>query len=312
MRRKWNAALIVVSLLILPSVPSLAAPTHTYPLTGKVLETNSGQARVHAYKIETGASVYKLLCYRRTWMFGMYAECAVNGKPLAVGDEVHLRAEGRTLFLESGNNKEQTLSVLLEEAKTLPPLPATAGTTGEGAVVLARGIQMSNQIGIQSSPTPAAPVPASSSTTIPTGPVVVVPSTGGTPVLVTPTAPVTGGIVTGIGPSGQPVTGVAASPINTSSSASPPLSGSASSTSGPAWITVLYLQTENRIYQVECSIGDCALSGRKLALGDLLVARIAGKWAYLTLASPNSQAKESKFRILSVTGTDEAPSSQPL
>jgi hypothetical protein len=314
MRRKLKAASIVVSLLMLPSVASLAAPAHNYPLTGKVLETSAGRANEHTYKVETDASIYKLLCYRHVVMVTLYAECAVNSKPLATGDEVHLRTDGKTIFLDAGNDKEQPLSILLEEAKILPLLPTPAGAAGEGAVVLARGRELSNEVAVQSFPSPPPPAPASTSNSIPAGPVIVIPSTGGSPVLVAPTSPAAGGVVTGVNTAtGQPVVGIAASPI---SSPSPPpapaFNTAAVSSSGPAWMEVIYLETDSRIYQLACLTKNCALAGHTLSLGDPLLVRIAGKWAYISSASANGKSKEGKFRILSITGTDEAPSSLPL
>jgi hypothetical protein len=316
MRRKTNAKSLGIPLLILLPIASLAAPAYNYPLTGTVLEAKTILGRAHAYKIETDTSIYKLLCYRHALMVALPAECTVNGKPLATGDEVHLRTDGKTIFLEAGNNKEHQLSILLEEAKILPPLLAPSGVAGEGAVLLARGLELSSQSVAQSTPSPVFPTPVSSTSTIPSGPVIAIPATGGAPVLVTPTSPVTGGVVTGINTAtGQPVTGISTSPINTSSSTSPSLFGSASSSSGPAWMAVLYLQTESHIYKVACAAWSCAGVGHQLALGDLLVARISGKWAYVSSASAsgqNGKMKESKFRVLSVTSADDAPSSQPL
>jgi hypothetical protein len=230
---------------------------------------------------------------------------------LAAGDEVHLRTDGKTIFLDAGKNKEQTLSIVLEETKVLPPLPTPAAAGEEGAVVLAHALELAAQSGPQFGP--SAPLPATTSSTpqTPTAPVLAVPVTGGPPVPVIASGPIGGGIVTGVSTTGQPVTGVVITPVSTPSSSAPLFASASPASSGPAWSSVLYLQTDNSIYKIQCEAMSCAR--HPLDLGDPVIARIENKWAYLSPAPASGQTgkvKESRWKILSVSGIDQPPSSQ--
>ena len=252
MQRQWNITIPVFFLLLLLPAASWAAPASSYPMTGTVLETKSGPGHVHLYKVETDSSIYKLLCAHHGLLNSAADLCEVNGKPLAQGDLVHLRSDGRTVFLDSGKGQEEALVVLLQETKILPSLETATRTGGEAAVVLALGREEGSQ----------------------------------TVALPTHTDPPT-----------------------------PDAPKGSDSMQVQVWGEILYVQTESYIYRLACSGRKCSAAGQVLSPGDLLMVRVAGKWAYLSIAPANTQnagTKESKFQILSVSGVDEAPSLQPL
>jgi hypothetical protein len=183
--------------------------------------------------------------------------------------------------------------------------PSSVGRVGFGGST--PGVAMASP-GIAMA-TPSAPVMA-------TGPVMAIPVTGGAPVLMTPTGPTGGGLMTGIPVTGgAPVTAIATGPVMGVPIGGAPMGaarpgGMAVGGGGPAWVHILRIQSGKNIYQLECSAKPCEVDKKAIELGDTLVIRTEKKWAYVSFGT-NSDGKEQKLRILGETEEDATSDTKP-
>jgi len=88
--------------------------------------------------------------------------------------------------------------------------------------------------------------------------------------MVTPTAPMGGGVVTGVPVTGGvPIVGV---PVGGGTMAGGAMSG-APHGGGPAWVHILHVQVGKTGYTLECSVKPCAIDKKQIELGDALAIR---------------------------------------
>lgn len=310
-----------------------------YPESGKVL--SSSAKGMHSYQVATDSKIYLLLCERVKGFHMGLPECLVDDKPIAAGDAVKFRVDGDRAFMPVAKG-ENELRILATEFKVIPPAPAASDSTkgsspgSERGMVIGTGMHIMGQkqmawstnpssigrVGFggstpgvaMASPgiamaTPSAPVMA-------TGPVMAIPVTGGAPVLMTPTGPTGGGLMTGIPVTGgAPVTAIATGPVMGVPIGGAPMGaarpgGMAVGGGGPAWVHILRIQSGKNIYQLECSAKPCEVDKKAIELGDTLVIRTEKKWAYVSFGT-NSDGKEQKLRILGETEEDATSDTKP-
>ena len=251
--------------------------------------------------------------------------CEVSGKPIVVKDTVQFRIEDEddaaVAYIPARGNKEERLRIVSTELKVLPPLPATTNpSVGESCAVLGNGMDLvQSQYSIDLGSPPAfSDVPATvtdNSPAMPTGPVMAIPVTGGPPVPVIATGPVTGGVMTGIPVTGGvPVTAIPVAPVPGTTTVATalldrsvsayPNSTTSTTFTASEWDPFLRVQTAGKIYKLTCSVKECWLKYREPQLGDLLTIRIKNGVAYLSWQPPGPKG-EQKFAILSVDNVDE-------
>lgn len=305
-------------------LPLQADSKRDYPETGTVISATTDQGDV--YRIETGAKIYQMECIKAGMFQATPPRCEISGKPIAISDTVHFRLEDDTAYIPASGDHEEKLHILSTELKSLPPLPATTNVSaGESCAVLGFGMDL---VTSQYSVKVASPVALSSGTAtasgnspvIPTGPVMAIPVTGGPPVLVNSTGPVTGGMITGMPVTGgAPVTAIPVGPVSGIPIGGPPsddgVIANANSTtsrtiSESEWVPFLRVQTAGQVYKLACASKPCWLKGRAPQLGDLLTIQVQEKVAYLSWQPPDPKGKQ-KFTILSVKNIDE-PQAAPL
>ncbi len=286
-------AAVVIAALLLPACPASASAAHTYDKSGTVISLTRDV--VLSYKIESEDNLYTMACVRtRLLQFGP-PECNWNGRPLSVGDRVRFRIEGDAAYMPVNTNNEERLMVQMTETKLLPSLPSVQPGL-EAAVVLGLGVTSEERSYMI--PPDSQPGPSASSSSGSMAPVVAVPTTGGPPVVVIPTSPATGGVVTGVpATGGAPITAIPVTPADTSSAVSSPSATAGATTTATQWVHVLRVQTASHIYDLACGGRACWLSGRPVQTGDPLALRIEKKWAYL---SSGGIFHEQRFAILSV------------
>jgi len=290
-----------------------------YPISGKVLSSSAKGA--HSYQVETDSKLYLLMCEKVKGFHMGLPDCKVDDNPIAAGDTVQLRVDGDYAYIPAGKGAEDGLRILTTELKTIPPLPPPAADAGgkgpnpasERGMVIGTGMHIAGQrVGWSTAPsafsqpgmamaTPGSPVMA-------TGPVMAVPVTGGAPVMVMPTGPTGGGIVTGVPVTGgAPITGMATGPVmGAPIGGAPHPGGGMAMGGGPIWVHLLRVVSGGKIYQLECSAKPCELDKKNLELGDTIVIRTEKKSAYLSSAAGNG-AKEQKFKILGEADDEAAP-----
>jgi len=308
-----------------------------YNETGTVLSATSKHG--YFYQVSTDGRIYLLLCEHTGTLHLGAAECKVGGKFIAAGDVIHLRIDGDWAYTAaSSTGTEDKFRILTTELKVIPPLPpaTTAAvaptpnskastTSGEQGIVIGTGVQVKGQHGVGWSTTPAVlPIQAASAATpvMSMAPVMAVPVTGGAPVIVVPTAPTTGGVVTGVPVTGgAPITAIPTAPVMGMPLGGAPAGGGMviGGGSAPQWEHVLRIHTAGRTYQLECSSKPCSIARKDVALGDTITFRVDKKWAYLSTSAPGvspDPRDEEKYKILSATvdpdPTDtKAPDTKP-
>jgi len=207
--------------LFLPARSICAGTPQSYDKSGTVIKIAHDASFV--YEIESDDNMYTMACSRTKLVQLRAPQCEWNGRPMGVGDQVTFRIEGDDAFIPVSSDNEERLVVLMTETKLLPPLPdAPKGL--EGAIVLGLGYAPEGQSVLTPMLSQLNP-PAASTSTSSSGsmaPVVAVPTTGGAPVVVIPTAPATGGVVTGVpATGGAPTTAIPVSPTTSSAASSP-------------------------------------------------------------------------------------------
>lgn len=339
LRSIFISSVLLSCVLALGSSLSWAKDAPEYPSSGKVLFVSSTHGYV--YQVETGSSVYLLMCEKVDGSRIGPPECEINDKPIAAGDTIKLRPEGEWAYIPASNGTEEGLRVLTDELKVIPPIPPQAGESakagaGVRGIVIGTGAHIKGQkelgwstnpepaldashrymlglraahsgnSGIQTA-SPAAPV-------MPTGPVLATPVTGGPPVMVMAAGPVSGGMVMGTTPTGQPVTAVAVAPVMGTPTGGGNLGALLASGvfmvdgDPPKWVHLLRIQAGDKTYQLECSEKPCELNHNEIDLGDMLVIRVENQWAYVS-SGAGGKVKEEKFKILS--DADEKSGSNP-
>lgn len=301
----------ICTVFLLSVEPMSAGASHSYDKTGTVISTAHNPGFV--YEIESQDSLYTMDCSRTKLIQFRPPECEWNGHPIAVGDVVRFRIEGDGAFIPTGADSEERLIILMTETKLLPQLPAVPAGF-EGAVVLGLGVAPApaGPKDTQSFAPLAAPSAAPSASSDSMTPVVATPTTGGPPVVVIPTAPATGPVITGVpAAGGAPITAIPVAPTANSSSLDAPAANSSPLNAGPdvqQWVHVLRVQTASYVYDLSCSRGACRLSGKLVQTGDPLALRIDKKWAYVSQAGIRH---EQRFAILSVRDIDSPTSELP-
>jgi hypothetical protein len=316
----------VLAFCLLPSwAKDKEAPD--YPLSGKVL--SSSAKGLHSYQIETDSRIYLLMCERVKGFHMGLPDCLVGDKPIATGDTVQFRVDGDRAFMPVAKGEDE-LRILTTEFKVIPPLPpAAAGESGKGSnpgnergMVIGTGLHIMGQKQAWSTnpssvnqgvfragaPAPGIAMATPSAPVMATGPVMAIPVTGGAPVMVIPSGPVGGGIVTGVPVTGgAPITGIATGPVmGMPMAGAAHAGGPAMGGGGPAWVHILRVQSGKNIYQLECSAKPCEVDKKQIELGDALVIRAEKKWAYVSFGT-DSGVKEQKLRILSETEDEATP-----
>lgn len=337
---KWQYAIIAIPLLLpLTKLVAQDAPGTKYSQAGKVLATIDKHG--HFYQVATDDKIYLLMCTKvRALQIGM-PECKVGDKPIAVGDSINFRLDGDFVYMNPvSGDTEQKLRILTTELKVMPAPPSAAApaqataakdnksTPAESAVVIGTGMHVKGQHGLGWSmtpgpvhaATPSIPAPAittasASTPVIANGPLLATPVTGGAPVLVMPTAPTTGGVVTGIPVTGgAPITAVPAAPVVGMPVAGAPAGGMMIGGGGgaPVWVHVLRIRTAGRIYQLECSKKPCSIGTTEIGLGDTLTVHTDKKHAYVS-ASGDAQTSspEQEYKVLEVTDANSPADSKP-
>jgi hypothetical protein len=304
-----------------------------YNVSGSVLSAISKHG--HYYQVATDSRIYLLMCTKvKTFQLGE-PECKIGDKPIATGDAVHFRIDGDWAYMPPiSQGDEEKLRILTTELKVIPALPASASPanaspanapangngsnpTPEPGIVIGTGVHVKGQHGVGWSTAPglpSSPVTTASAATpvMATAPVMAVPVTGGAPVMVMPTGPTTGGVVTGVPVTGgAPITAIPTAPVMGVPVAGAPAGGGMVMVGGgaPQWVHVLRIQTAGKIYQLECSGKPCALTNKEIGLGDTLALRVDKKHAYLSSDAQNSGA-EQEFKILNVTDSGSTPDSK--
>lgn len=273
----------------LAAVPPISADSkHDYTETGRVISATADHG--HVYTIETGDKIYRMLCMIKLF-HSTPPQCKIAGKPIVVNDTVRFRRDDDTAYIPNTDNSEERLLILSTELKVLSPLPAGASlSAGEHGAVLGMGVQVDksqNRVGTGS--------------TIPSGPVLATPVTGGPPVVVIPTGPAGGGgVITGTPVTGgPPITAIPVTPITSY------MGGQQA-----VWAHFLRLQTSDRVYDLACPSKSCSLKSGAIQLGDVLSIRIEKKYAYLSLPVPGPSS-EQRFAILAVRNVDDPPEIPP-
>lgn len=296
---------VVLAICLLPAwAKDKQAPD--YPLSGKVL--SSSAKGPHSYQVETDSRIYLLLCEKVKGLhFGM-PECKSGDKPIETGDTIHFRVDDDLAYLAAAKGAEDGLRILTMELKVIPPMPPAAGNNSgsERGMVIGAGMHILGQKKVPWSTDPSSVKTSNlvgyigGGPTMPTGPVMAIPVTGGPPVLVTAVAPMSGAIVTGVPVTGgPPIVGVATGG---------PAAGGMQGGGAPPWVHLLRVRAGNTIYQLECSTKPCEIDKTPIGLGDTLVVRAEKKWAYVS--SVNGGGKEQKLRILSES-EDDPPAEGP-
>lgn len=291
---------IVLAICLLPAwAKDKQAPD--YPLSGKVL--SSSAKGPHSYQVETDSRIYLLLCEKVKGMHFSYPECKAGDKLIETGDTIQFRVNDDWVYLAAAKGGEDGLRVLTLELKVIPPLPPASGNApgSERGMVIGAGMHIMGQKKVAWSTDPSS-VKASSlgggyagAPAMATGPVLAVPVTGGAPVLVTPVAPLNGGVVTGVPVTGGPP--IVGMPIGAAAH------GGAVGGGAPPWVHLLRVRAGDTIYQLECSTKPCEIDKTPIGLGDTLVVRAEKKWAYVSSASGG---KELKLKILDESEDDSA------
>jgi len=288
-------------------LPALAddPPATDYNETGTVLSTVDKHG--HYYQVATDSLIFLFLCTKvKGFQFGS-PECKIGDKPIAKNDVVHFRIEGDWAYMPLASpSTEEKLRIMATELKVTPPLPHAppassdkkSKATPEPGVIIGTGMQVRGQHGGSWSTVPAAPANSS----MPSGPVVAIPVTGGAPVVVTPVSPAAGGVVTGIPVSGgPPIVGVPVSGTPTGGAA--PGGGVVLGGGAPQWEHIMRVQTATDIYEMECSAKPCKIAGKEVSLGDTVAFRADKKWAYIdeqpSVGFPVPEPE--RYRTLSVT-----------
>ena len=280
-----------------------------YPLSGKVLSTSAKGA--HLYQVATDSRVYLLLCEKVKGFHMSAPECKVDDRPITGGDTVEFRVEGDWAYMPAAKGAEEGLRILTTELKVIPPMPvaASVGGTGERGLVVGTGMHIQGQKMVGWSTDPSSVkrqnwnAGASSGPAMATGPVLAIPVTGGPPVMMIPTGPVGGGVMTGVPVTGGPP--VVGMPIAGQAG------GAAAGGGPPPWVHLLRVQAGEKIYQLQCSAKLCEVDKKEIELGDTIVIRVEKKWAYVSLVT-GSGGKEQKLRILGEMDDDaDADSKSP-
>jgi hypothetical protein len=276
-------------------IPLQAANKHDYPETGTVIFATTDHGDV--YKIETGDKIYQMECGNASVLQSIPPQCDISGKPIAVKDTVRFRIDDEgdedVAYMPATGNREEKLRVLSTELKVLPPLPATTNpSAGESCAVRGTGVDLALwQHGF-----------SGSSRVTSTGPVMAIPVTGGPPVLVNATGPVSGGVITGVtAAGGAPVTAISLAPNSGTS-----IGGTETIITESEWVPFLRVQTAGYVYKLACQSKECWLKNRAPLLGNLLTIRIQDGVAYLTWQPPDPKG-EQKFPILSLNKVDKPP-----
>jgi hypothetical protein len=327
---------VVVSLLFAFSIsPSWAKdkPANDYPLIGKVLA--SSQEDEYFYQLETDSRVYLMKCEKVPGSHGSSPDCMIDDRGIMNGDTLRFRVEGDWAFMPYAKG-EQELRILTTELKVIPPLPpAAASESGKDPSPVKRGVAIGAGLRAKGqnvgwSTTPSA-VPSSTNWTsyqagtpsssirsgpaMSSAPVMAIPVTGGAPVMMMPTAPTVGGIVTGVPVTGgPPVTGMTMG--GPAGGGLPMASNDLLATIADiravvtfirgihtSWDHLLRVQVGEETYQLKCSDNPCKLAKKPIELGDSFVIRVEEKWAYLSSGSA-SGVNEQKFRIVTDDGSD--------
>ncbi len=289
-------------------LPLQADNQRSYPESGKVISVAS--AHGYVYTVETSGKVYQLLCTSVSF-FQIPRPCKIDGKPLAANDKINFREKADYAYVQSTGNSEVKLGILSAELKILPPLPTVRN--GDSGAVLGLGMEVA---GSRSRGIFAPNIGASTSTAggsvMPTGPVEAIPVTGGPPVEVIPSGPVSGGVVTGTPTTGgPPVTAVPVAPVSgTPIGNTPAPTIGAPVSGGPSWVHFVRVQTSNRVYDLACRFNSCSLDRKQIQLGDLVGIRITKKYAYLSPLTAG-KANEGKFEILAVHNIGDKPTAPP-
>ena len=307
---------ILLALILCCPVPSLAGdnPAIEYNESGTVLSTTSEHG--HFYQVATEGKIFLLLCDRvKSLQFGP-PECKIGDKPIASGDTVHFRVDGDWAYIAPiATGMEQKLRILTVELRVIPKLAPKkneqgSNTMNEPGVVIGSGLHVKGQhrVGWSTNPTSAAVSSTASAATpvIATAPVTAIPVTGGAPVVVMPTGPTTGGVITGVPVTGgAPVTAIPTAPVTgVPVGGAQPGGATIMIGGGPQWVHVIRIQTDGKIYQLECSSKPCSVANKEIALGDTLTVRTDKKSAYLSSDQQGSK-EEQKYKILSVTEVDQ-------
>jgi len=296
-----------------------------YPIQGKVLSNSAKGA--HSYQVETDSKIYLLMCEKVKGFHMGLPDCKVDDKPIAAGDTVQLRVDGDWAYIPAGKGAEDGLRILTTELKVIPPLPPpTTDASGkspnpvsERGMVIGTGMHIAGQrvgwstAAPSSFSQPGIAMATAGSPVMATGPVMAVPVTGGAPVMVMPTGPTGGGIVTGVPVTGgAPITGIATGPVMGAPIGGVPHAGGGTPMGGggPIWVHLLRVVSGGKIYQLECSTKPCEVDKKNLELGDTIVIRTEKKSAYLSSAAGNG-AKEQKFKILGETDDETAAETAP-
>jgi len=296
-----TAGLVVA--LFLAASPAGAGTPHNYDKSGTVISVSRDVVPI--YRIESGDSMYTMACVRvQSFHFGS-PQCDWNGRRIAVDNQIRFRIEGDFAYMPVGADREERLLIEMTETKLLPPLPPVQPGL-EAGVVLGLGVTTEEHRYV----IPPASQPATSASSSGSmAPVVAVPVTGGSPVVVIPTSPASGGVVTGVpATGGAPITAIPVTPTDSgASSAAPPPSASAGTTT-TQWVHILRVQTASHVYDLACSGHVCALDGNHMQFGDPLALRVKGKWAYVSSAGI---LHEQRFAILAVRDLNEPASNSP-
>jgi hypothetical protein len=300
-------------------LPVEADNQHDYPEEGTVISATIEHGYV--YTIETNDKIFQVLCVSWNPFRQTPPVCKAGGQPIAANDRVHFRLDGDMAYMRGSGSGEERLVILSTELKLLLPLPITAALAPESGAVLGLGLETrTSRHPATAAPPPTGPSasPGASSPSIPTGPVIAVPVTGGPPVQVIPTGPVNGGVVTGVPVTGgPPVTAIPAAPVGGSSAARTSGAGVANVPMTPAptvegsqWVHFVRVQTAGHVYDLACRSKSCSLEHNPIQLGDLLTIRIVKKSAYLSGANTGAN-DEQRFEILDVRSVNEEPGVPP-
>lgn len=282
-------ASLIVLVLLSSDQPAIAGPPQGYSQSGTVISI--AHDLVFSYRIETRDRMYTMACYRTRIMQIKPSQCDWNSRPIAVGDVVQFRIDGDKAYMPKGTDGEERFIVEMTELKQLPPLPASPQPGSESAVVLGLGYAPDGGTALSA---------LSGSSTNSMLPVVAVPTTGGPPVVVIPTAPAAGPVVTGVpATGGAPITAISVAPNISSGQAA----------TETKWIHVLRLETASKIYDLACLPRACRVNGNVINQGDLFTVRLQKKWAYV---STSANSRDQRFAIISVRSLEDSTAGFPL
>ena len=321
-------SVVLCSAFALYFQPSWAENEHTrdYSFSGKVI--SSSAEGMHSYQVATDSKVYQLMCARSKGIHFGLPECKIDGQPIVAGNAFQFRVDGDWVYLPDGKGSEVSLLILSVEFKTPPSVSSNIAAEGSQdtssntrGIVIGEGMHILGQSGFGWSnshagmPSASIASPGISSPVIATAPVMATPVTGGAPVMMVPSAPVSGGIVTGTPVTGgAPVVGVAASPVIGVPMSGPPAvatapSGVAGMPQGPRWVHFLSIQNGKTISTYDCYAKSCEVQGKQIELGDALNIRTDKKWAYAT-STTGSGEKELRLRIVNEAEANAAQDSK--